>query len=69
MIDQETLNIFDELYKDTYNDVLKYVILKCSNIADVEDIIQNIYIEVLKNIKKNRHQDKAYIIAYIFLIQ
>lgn len=63
MIDQETLNVFDELYKNTYNDVLKYVILNCSNIADVEDIIQNIYIEVLKNIQKNRRQDKAYIIG------
>lgn len=63
MIDQETLNIFNELYENTYNDVLKYVILKCSNIADVEDIMQNIYIDVLQNIKKNRRQDKAYIIG------
>lgn len=63
MIDQETLKIFDELYQTTYNDVLKYVVLSCSNIADAEDIMQNIYIAVLKNIKKNRQQDKAYIIG------
>ena len=43
MIDQKTLDEFSKIYDETYNDVLRYVVCKCSNISDVEDIIQNIY--------------------------
>ena len=42
MIDQKTLDEFSKIYDETYNDVLRYVVCKCSNISDVEDIIQNI---------------------------
>lgn len=54
MIDQETLISFDELYYATYPDVLKYVIVNCSNIEDVKDIIQNIYLDVLNKLRNNR---------------
>ena len=50
MMSQETLNLFDELYYETYQDVLKYVIINCSNMEDVKDIIQNVYLEVLNKI-------------------
>jgi len=52
MIDQETLKTFDELYYESYNEVLKYVICNCSNIEDTKDIVQNVYLEVIKKIKK-----------------
>lgn len=52
MINQETLKTFNELYDKTYNNVLKYVICNCSNIDDVKDIIQNIYLELLKVLNK-----------------
>jgi len=42
--------LFDKIYADTYQDVLKYVICKCSNIEDVNDIIQNIYVDLYKKI-------------------
>lgn len=64
MIDQETLNTFDELYYDTYQDVLKYIVINCSNIEDVKDIIQNVYLEVIKKMNnKNIQMNKSYIIG------
>lgn len=42
--------LFDKIYDDTYQDVLKYVICKCSNIEDVNDIMQNIYVDLYKKI-------------------
>lgn len=52
MIDQETLKTFDELYYESYNEVLKYVICNCSNLEDAKDIVQSVYLEVIKKIKK-----------------
>lgn len=64
MIDQETLNTFDKLYYDTYQDVLKYIVINCSNIEDVKDIIQNVYLEVIKKMNnKNIQMNKSYIIG------
>ena len=50
MIDQETLNKFDKLYNESYKNILKYVICNCSNVEDVEDIVQNVYVDLLKKI-------------------
>ncbi len=65
MVDQEALKTFDELYDKTYNNILKYVICNCSNIEDVKDIVQNIYLELLKVIdKKNTiNNPKNYIMG------
>lgn len=65
MIDQETLNSFDELYYSSYQDVLKYVVCNCKDIDNVKDIVQNIYLDVLKKIRKgNSYQiNKAYIMG------
>lgn len=52
MTSQETLQKFNEIYASTYPKILKYVICHCNNISDVEDILQNIYYEVLRKIKK-----------------
>ncbi len=50
MTGQETLKKFERLYNETYTSVLKYVVCNCSNIEDVKDIMQNIYIAVYQNI-------------------
>lgn len=64
MIDQKTLNKFDKLYYDTYQDVLKYIVINCSNIEDVKDIIQNVYLEIIKKMNnKNIQMNKSYIIG------
>jgi len=65
MIDQETLYLFDKLYYATYQDVLKYVVCHCFNIENVKDIVQNVYLEVFKILKRNPSYpiDKAYILG------
>lgn len=50
MVDQKALKKFDELYKNTYNDVSRYIVLNCSNLEDAKDIVQNTYLEVYKKI-------------------
>ena len=65
MIDQETLNEFDKLYKDTYDYTLKYVICHCSKIDDVNDIVQDVYVDVYKLLLKHTNIDnyKTYIMG------
>ncbi len=65
MINQNVLKSFDKIYEETYQNVLKYVICNCSNLEDVKDIIQNVYFEVLKNIKKGKNMNNinGYIIG------
>lgn len=50
MIDQE----FEKIYKETYDYLLKFVVIKCYNINDVNDIIQDTYIEFYKIVNKNK---------------
>lgn len=59
----ETLNNFNKLYETTYPDILKYVICHVLKIEDVEDIMQNIYLEVIKKLKKKKEIDKYYILG------
>lgn len=53
---------FNKIYNDTYEDVVKYVVCRCKKIDDVSDIVQNIYLEVLKSLK-NKDINKNYIIG------
>lgn len=53
---------FNKIYNDTYKDVVKYVVCRCKRIDDVSDIVQNIYLEVLKSLK-NKDINKNYIIG------
>lgn len=45
---------FDEIYEETYKIVLKFTIVKCNNIDDINDIIQDTYLELLKILKKKK---------------
>lgn len=63
MINQDILNQFNLLYEDTYSNVSKYVICKCSRLEDVEDILQNIYFAVYQNLSKNINVTKEYILG------
>lgn len=56
------VNKFNKIYNDTYEDVVKYVVCRCKRIDDVSDIVQNIYLEVLKSLK-NKDINKSYIIG------
>lgn len=65
MIDQKNLKTFDEIYKETYQSVMKYIICNCYNIEDVKDIIQNTYLDLYKKIIDNTqiNNAKSYTIA------
>lgn len=65
MIDQETLKTFDKIYSNTYKEILKYTVCNCSNIEDVKDIIQNIYLAVLKKINNDNKFiiDRSYVMG------
>lgn len=54
MIDQRNLKQFEKIYDETYNTTLKYVICKCSNLDDVNDIIQETYLEFYKSLKQQK---------------
>lgn len=58
MIDQQHSKQFDKLYDLTYDDVLKFVVCHCSNINDVNDIMQETYLELYKILnRKELNQD------------
>lgn len=61
MTDNLALTKFEKLYADSYESVSNYVICNCSNIEDVKDIIQNIYIDVFKHIE--RIEETSYVIG------
>lgn len=49
---------FETIYRATFNIISKYVYFKVANISDVEDLVQNIYINFYTYIiKKNKEVD------------
>lgn len=53
-----------EIYEETYNDVFRYIVSKCKNIDDVQDLIQNTYLNFYKIMKKKEIKEpKKYIIT------
>lgn len=43
---------FEEIYNSTYKNTLKYIIVHCNNMDDVNDIIQDTYTEFYKKLQK-----------------
>lgn len=52
MTSQTSLDKFNEIYNRTYSNILKYIIIKCHNINDANDIIQEVYLELWKIMNK-----------------
>ena len=66
MTSQKNLKKFNKIYDETYPDVLKYVIIKCHNINDANDIIQEVYLEFWKILNKKNIEEsniKSYLIG------
>ena len=61
------LESFEEIYNDTYDRTLRYIITKCSNIDDVNDLLQDTYAEFYKLLQKKKYIEldncQNYIIA------
>ena len=62
-----TLKNFEEIYDLTYKDVLKFIICKCNNLNDVNEILQDTYIEFYQSLVRkkrlNLDNEKSYIIG------
>lgn len=56
---------FEKIYNGTYNRTLKYIVVKCNNIEDVNDIMQDTYLELLNKIKRNKLEKVENIENYI----
>lgn len=48
------LENFEDIYNDTYERVLRYIICNCYNIQDVNDIVQETYLELYKLLQKKK---------------
>jgi RNA polymerase sigma-70 factor (ECF subfamily) len=48
---------FNRVYSDTLTAVSRFVVNKCGNVLDVEDILQNIYARFFRRIMKKGHED------------
>lgn len=57
MKDASYISKFNKIYENTYNNVLKYIIYKCSNMEDVNDIIQETYLEFYNSLTKDKEID------------
>jgi len=66
MTSQVNLYKFNEIYDKTHLEILKYVIIKCHNINDTKDIMQETYLELWNIINKKELSDiniKSYLIG------
>lgn len=57
MASQLNLYKFDDIYDKTHLDLLKYVIVKCHNINDTQDIMQETYLELWNILNKKELSD------------
>lgn len=64
MTSQSNLKIFNDIYNKTYSDILKYIIIKCHNVNDANDIIQEVYLEFWKILNK-KNIEKTNIKSYL----
>lgn len=62
---QITKKDFEKIYQETYQHTLRFIIVKCNNIEDVNDILQDTYMELLKVIKKKKALEIEHINSYI----
>lgn len=62
---KENTEAFEKIYNSTYNQILKFIICRCSNLEDVNDIIQETYIEFYKALKSDYkiENNKAFLIG------
>ncbi len=59
---------FEKIYQKTYYQILKYIICKCHHLEDVNDLVQDSYVELYKRMQKqnnNIENVKAYLIGIV----
>jgi len=66
MASESNLYKFNEIYDKTYQDILNYIMIKCHNVGDANDILQETYLEFWKILNKKELSDrniKSYLIG------
>lgn len=66
MTGQLNIDNFEEIFNKTYSDILNYVIIKCHNLNEVNDILQETYLELWKILNKKDIENnniKSFIIS------
>ncbi len=63
MSNKKYLKTFEKIYNETYTSTLKFVICKCSCFNDVDDIIQETYLELYRVLTSGKEilNEQAYI--------
>lgn len=56
---QEAREYFRGVYEETYQDMLRYAVIKTRNAADVEDILQNAYTKLYRRIERHGYKDSS----------
>lgn len=51
---QLSIENFEEIYYATYHRTLRYIVCKCSNVEDVNDILQETYVELYRILQKRK---------------
>lgn len=56
---------FNEVYNETYEIILKYIVLHCDDLNDVNDLLQDTYLAVYDSLKKKRFSEIRDINKYV----
>ena len=57
---------FEEIYQKTYLNTLKFITLRCYQIEDINDILQDTYVQFFKILRQKRNIDIEKSQAYIY---
>lgn len=60
-----TLNDFENIYNKTYQTLLKYLVCRCQNLDDVNELIQDTYVELYHTLERKKHIKLADETAYL----
>lgn len=63
MSTREINEMFTEFYEHTYKDIVKYVLSRCENSSDIQEIVQNIYVNYYNTLNRgvNIREPKKYL--------
>lgn len=56
---------FETVYEQTYNDLMKYAVIRCDGLDDAHDVLQNAYTAFYRRVLKNGSGDIANPQAYL----
>ena len=63
-----SLENFEEIYNNSYKNILKYIIQKCSNIEDINDLVQDTYLNLFEYLHKKKFIELEDYQAYLITI-